>query len=780
MPPRVLLFPIVLALAALVLGAEPPTVALWRRIDSAPGGVIPPPPGGGFQATAALALDVDGDRTDEFVVAGRNGTPAIQLWRRSREREAWTREVIEPEALRIEAGGAAFDLDADGDPDVVFGGDGTSGELWWWENPGASGRRWPRHTIKAGGARKHHDQLCGDFTGSGRPALVSWNQGARALLRFAIPAEPRDARAWQAETIYDWPAGAREHEGLAAADVDRDGVLDLVGGGRWFRHAGEGRFTAEIVDPTMNFTRAAAGQFVSGGRPELVFVPGDRDGSLDWYEWTGAAWRAHPLLPHVVHGHSLVVADFNRDGCDDILVGEMGQWNNRVNHPTASVRILYGDGRGGFRLQVVAVGQGVHEMRVGDFDGDGRPDLLGKAYRHHAPRLVVWLNRGAVPAPLALDRWAPRLLDADTAAGKRVCVQAADLDGDGRLDLASGRFWYRNPGRLDAAWPRAAVGGRFGNLAVVADFDGDGAADLLGTAGDGGSPPNGGRFVLARNEGAGRFHVRDDLPVSEGDFLQGVLAAPLVDGQQTVVLSWHARTLGHLEVLRRAAGEAAAPWQLATFFPFTLREQLSPGDIDRDSRADLLLGTHWLRNGPEGWTRHEIGPVRDLDPKGEADRNALVDLNGDGWLDAVVALEHGTHVVWFENPGEAGSPWPRRIIGQSAGQGFSLDVGDPDLDGDADVLVGEHRNPERKNRVLLFENLDGRGGAWRQRVLHEGPASEIDHHNGTQFADLDGDGDLDIHSIGWRQPKLWVFENLAVDGAAAPSANDGQAAQRRR
>ena len=38
--------------------------------------------------------------------------------------------------------------------------------------------------------------------------------------------------------------------------------------------------------------------------------------------------------------------------------------------------------------------------------------------------------------------------------------------------------------------------------------------------------------------------------------------------------------------------------------------------------------------------------------------------------------------------------------------------------------------------------------------------NNIDHHDGTQAVDMDGDGDLDIISIGWYNPKIWVFENL--------------------
>lgn len=92
-----------------------------------------------------------------------------------------------------------------------------------------------------------------------------------------------------------------------------------------------------------------------------------------------------------------------------------------------------------------------------------------------------------------------------------------------------------------------------------------------------------------------------------------------------------------------------------------------------------------------------------------------------------------------------------------AGQGFSMDTADFDGDGDPDVVIGEHRG-KQENRVVLFENVNV-GAMWKQHVIDKGHKNTVDHHDGTQAVDLDGDGDLDITSIGWYNPKVWIYEN---------------------
>ncbi|MCL4255413.1 MAG: hypothetical protein KJ043_16760, partial [Anaerolineae bacterium] len=67
---------------------------------------------------------------------------------------------------------------------------------------------------------------------------------------------------------------------MAKADIDGDGLMDIVGGGNWFKYLGDGKYQDNIIDDSYIFTRAAAGQLIEGGRPEVLLVVGDGYGPL--------------------------------------------------------------------------------------------------------------------------------------------------------------------------------------------------------------------------------------------------------------------------------------------------------------------------------------------------------------------------------------------------------------------------------------------------------------------------------------------------------------------
>jgi hypothetical protein len=376
----------------------------WRHLSSATGEL--PVPGPSTQQTGALVADLDKDGTNDFVLSFRKVAPALVWYRRTPS--GWDRYVLDTNYLTIEAGGAVYDIDGDGNPDLVFGGDWQSNEVWWWENPYPNFDPkvpWKRHIIKRGGATQHHDQVFGDFLGTGKPQLAFWNQGAKKIFLAEIPAHPRQAESWPLIEIFSGEAGEgrntafRYAEGMAACDVDGDGKVDLLAGNLWFKHRGGRQFTPIQIGTIGG--RIAAGKFKPGKYPQVVIAPGDGVGPLRWYECVGnpertADWVGHDLLGRdMIHGHSLQVADIDGDGHLDIFAAEMAKWTESAktpDNPQATAWILYGDGQGHFRKTVFATGIGFHEARVADLDGDGRMDILDKPYNWETPRIDVWLQ----------------------------------------------------------------------------------------------------------------------------------------------------------------------------------------------------------------------------------------------------------------------------------------------------------------------------------------------------------------------------------------------------
>jgi sugar phosphate isomerase/epimerase len=357
-------------------------------------------------------FDKDSPATD-FVLSYRVCGPAL-VWYRRMPSGRWDRYIVEKEFVPLEAGGTAFDVDGDGNTDIIFGEDYEGNKVYWWENPYPNfdpDVPWKRHLIKDGGENQHHDMIVADIEGSGKPQLYFWNQGAKTLFMARIPKDPRNSGPWPLTPIYSGNSGEGNAgswgwtpyaEGMDAYDIDGDGKPDLLAGNCWFKHLGGDRFKPIKIGAIGG--RIRAGKFKPGKYPQIVIAPGDGSGPLMMYECTGnpedeSSWVGHKLFDEdLKHGHTLDVADIDGDGNLDILVAEQGKWLTgpaALDNPNACAWILYGNGDGTFRTNLLDKGEGWHDGKIADFDGDGHMDLLQKPYAWSAPRVDVWLNSKA-------------------------------------------------------------------------------------------------------------------------------------------------------------------------------------------------------------------------------------------------------------------------------------------------------------------------------------------------------------------------------------------------
>ncbi len=273
---------------------------------------------------------------------------------------------------------------------------------------------------------------------------------------------------------------------LAVADVNGDGRDDLwMGGGR----DQAPMLMLQTAAGTLQPSRAAhpltgKGQELLGAR----FIDGDGDGDQDLLVLAGSneddlrspAYRHHylrndgtgrftevddALPPMMTSGQRADAADIDGDGDLDLFVGGR---QTPAHYPFAPRSyLLLNDGTGRFSDATEErardlMGPGlVSDMRFADLDGDRDPDLV--LVGEWMPVMVL-LNNGG------------RFTDATAAAGltgtsgwwSSLC--AADLDGDGDVDLAAGNLGWNSKFKADTAHP----------LHVYwADMDDNGRSDIV-------------------------------------------------------------------------------------------------------------------------------------------------------------------------------------------------------------------------------------------------------------------------------------------------------------
>ncbi|MBD8527069.1 surface glycan-binding family protein [Pseudomarimonas arenosa] len=562
------------------------------------------------------------------------------------------------------------DFNRDGWPDFAVVGDQTgSGKVHAYRNTSASGTFGFNATESSTWFRGASDLIAADVDRDGAPDLLA-TLPASGQVRV-ITGPPRGANYLFGE-VYTLPGSVAGARALEAADLDFDGDLDVAvaaeDAGRtvWYEND---RVSGQWLSRNL--------QAVAASDPNGIAVADfDRDGDIDIVTTRSGSGslqieRNIDLHRSVVFGSREIVSsnhvsygprvfDVNRDGRNDIVASARLHGNANTTYQDVFLQQADGSlsnvGRTVSKSQPVGAG-----LAIADINRDGLPDwAFAQNVSAGAERLLQAAN--GVPA-----------LDGSWAGAAREAL-LVDIDHDGDVDFISNSptsgaltlFRHTGVGAIygaaeslntDDAWDLA-----------LADLDRDGWVDLLySSRSSASSVPtqiawmrnlNG---VLQAPEGwntGGRTAGRIDIADINKDGTLDVVASGSMSGANGVELGrpfWVSGASGHA-ITDIAAQDETRPLLV------------DAEDIDHDGDVDVLLtpgGSNALpilyeQLSPTSFRRSELnGPAATLYSA------KWGDLNGDGWPDLLwsgvglglrwAALDHGQFGLL---PEFIGSPQP--------------------------------------------------------------------------------------------------------------------------
>ena len=184
-------------------------------------------------------------------------------------------------------------------------------------------------------------------------------------------------------------------------------------------------------------------------------------------------------------------------------------------------------------------------------------------------------------------------------------------------------------------------------------------------------------------------------------------------------------------------------------------------------RVALSLLTIFLCFSHAAWAGEVPFQNPGLEVTSVFDRSRFVtgaDMDGDGDVDLVAAApDMQNEVAWWENTAGDGTAWTKRSVDAAVPNAVCALPVDLDGDGDMDLVVANlgDANPN-SSKVVFYENVSG-ATSWNPITVTD---TLLAGANSLAFADIDGDGDLDLFAGAMNNDDLYWFENTMGDGSA--------------
>lgn len=662
---------------------------------------------GDLNGTAVADLDNDGDQ--DVVLAGSNPSAVALFFQEPGFDFATHRTVLSAgESFASPSDLVAGDFDGDGDIDIAVS----------------------------------------DADESTAPLVVFYRDGGAAA-----PCDVAVLEGHRICAIGD-PAVANRIE---SGDIDADGRIDLVtananGFTVYFGSAtGFGDRTAMISAPGLSSRPLAVDDFEGDGEAEIASV--DSNGRLVVARRTGGeTFTTTPRSdsPSFAEAADLELVDLDAHAGLDFVVADRG---SAAEPARAGVAVALSDSSGSLSSDVLrAAGDdasGSSAVAVGDIDGDGRLDIVSAGDGANVVRIFFQDGAGSFRRP------AESIAGSSVLSNPEDLI-AGDFDGDGRVDLLTQStetgvltFFRQAADRSFAS--SSITTGATNPLAIAAgDIDGDARPDIAVANVDSDT------IVLLFQETSGFTRIEtlsDETLVGPEGVALGDLDG---DGKIDVIAS--ARVSGGVFVFRQGEdGEFTAAGALPGSAEIT--GALSPlvVDLDRDGHLDVIVaaqdaGSVVIWRGAEGGTFLEPDEVT-IDEAAAPIAIDAGDLDGDGFPElAIVSLEASrlSIVDRAEDGTYATTVVPTGLDSVTL---TGLAIGDFDRNGRLDIAIGSADSIRGSLYIFLAPTGGEIGDLPPRRLLLDGPASIT----GLVAQDLDGDGEADLAAVDRDGSRLLLF-----------------------